>query len=615
MVFKRTLCVRVNRVCEGKSREDIVSEVAKAFSQPLVAVQIGSDTIRVTFRDVESFRTAHAKTHVSTFGVNCVVQGGGPPLTMVHIFDYPAEFLDDPIKRVLSGFGEVKNVRRQKYIGRSDIETGTRLVLMAFRVTPPRLVNIDGYFCRLWYRGQPLICNLCNVQGHKSADCPNRDKCRGCGESGHFARSCPNPWGSIRPGNTAAAPVDEFPHLPSAVRPGAGEPSAAPTTASGAGIDSVVDDACDSFLDNISIFSGSSDGSEADAAASVGDTPANGGGSDANSNLVSVGVPPPNPDDVNANDKTRSMSNKTITAASGGANVIVEAAVNSGNAEVNVEATENSGIVFNKSVAAANSGANTHSNLKPTENSGVNVNDGSADAKGGSAAVKNLTDVSVNPVIVDDDAVVTEVLSSGRVGPVPGTDGVLMDVDASLEAGLFSSGGISECSLNDAQILPSSSEDPESQSILIGVSVVDNTGPSCEVGASSSVGDTSSVAGAGGTVAGGGVSDHRGPAGRPSSSSLDDVASQKSGRDSLSRGKAKSSALLSLSRLKDRVAPAILGRSSRIPSRLPRPTVAAVVPRATRSRHQQWIFSLLTFVASGMQTNACPWCNGSATVV
>ena len=586
-MFKRTLCVRVNRVCEGKSREDIVSEVAKAFSQPLVAVQIGSDTIRVTFRDVESFRTAHAKTHVSIFGVNCVVQGGGPPLTMVHIFDYPAEFLDDPIKRVLSGFGEVKNVRRQKYIGRSDIETGTRLVLMAFRVTPPRLVNIDGYFCRLWYRGQPLICNLCNVQGHKSADCPNRDKCRRCGESGHFARSCPNPWGSIRPGNTAAAPVDEFPHLPSAVRPGAGEPSAAPTTASGAGIDSVVDDACDSFLDNISIFSGSSDGSEADAAASVGDTPANGGGSDANSNLVSVGVPPPNPDDVNANDKTRSMSNETITAASGGANVIVEAAVNSGNAEVNVEATENSGIVFNKSVTAANSGANTHSNLKPTENSGVNVNDGSADAKGESAAVKNLTDVSVNPVIVDDDAVVTEVLSSGRVGPVPGTDGVLMDVDASLEAGLFSSGGISECSLNDAQILPSSSEDPESQSILIGVSVVDNTGPSCEVGASSSVGDTSSVAGAGGTVAGGGVSDRRAPAGRPSSSSLDDVASQKSGRDSLSRGKAKSSALRSLSRLKDRVAPAILGRSSRIPSRLPRPTVAAVVPRATRSRHQQ----------------------------
>ena len=128
MVFKRTLCVRVNRVCVGKSREEIVSEVTKAFSQPLIAVQIGFDTIRVTFRDVESFRTAHAKTHVPIFGINCVVQRGGPPLTMVHIFDYPAEFSDDPVKQVLSGFGEVRNVKRQKFIGRPDIETGTRLV-------------------------------------------------------------------------------------------------------------------------------------------------------------------------------------------------------------------------------------------------------------------------------------------------------------------------------------------------------------------------------------------------------------------------------------------------------------------------------------------------------
>ena len=143
MVFKHTLCVRVNRVCEGKSREDIVSEVAKVFSEPLIAVQIGSDTIRVAFQDVESFRAAHANTHVFFFGVNCVVQGGGPPLTVVHIFDYPAECLDDPIRRVLSVFGEVKNLKRQKYIGRSGIETSTSLVLFFFvsRQVCPALVQ------------------------------------------------------------------------------------------------------------------------------------------------------------------------------------------------------------------------------------------------------------------------------------------------------------------------------------------------------------------------------------------------------------------------------------------------------------------------------------------
>jgi len=261
--------VRVNRVCVGKSREEIVSEVVKAFSQPLIAVQIGFDTIRVTFRDVESFRTAHAKTHVPIFGINCVVQGGGPPLTMVHIFDYPAEFSDDPVKQVLSGFGEVRNVKRQKFIGRPDIETGTRLVLMAFRVIPPRLVSIDGYFCRLWFKGQPIICNLCNVQGHKSAYCPNRDKCRRCGVSGHFARSCPNLWGSERSSNMGVAPVGEFPPLSSATHPwSAGHPPSTSASASAAisseGFDRIVDDVCDSYLDGCSFFSGISDDSDSD---------------------------------------------------------------------------------------------------------------------------------------------------------------------------------------------------------------------------------------------------------------------------------------------------------------------------------------------------------------
>ena len=263
-----------------------MAEVAKAFSQPLMAVQIGSDTIRVTFRDVESFQAAHAKTHVSIFGINCVVQGGGPPLTMVHIFDYPAEFSDDPVKRVLSGFGDVKSIKRQKYIGRSDIETGTRLVLMTFRVVPPRLVNIDGFFCRLWYKGQPLICNLCNVQGHKSADCPNRDKCRRCGESGHFARSCPNAWGSLRSSNATSASAADFPPLPPAPRPSVGEPSSAPATVS-LDIDNIVDEACDSLLDDLSSASSSSGDSDASSVSSVEDTPTKGGAPVVNSNADS----------------------------------------------------------------------------------------------------------------------------------------------------------------------------------------------------------------------------------------------------------------------------------------------------------------------------------------
>ena len=36
----------------------------------------------------------------------------------------------------------------------------------------------------------PLFANLCAVQGHRSANCANMDKCRKCGRTGHFARNC-----------------------------------------------------------------------------------------------------------------------------------------------------------------------------------------------------------------------------------------------------------------------------------------------------------------------------------------------------------------------------------------------------------------------------------------
>ena len=657
--------MRVNRVCVGKSREEIVSEVVKAFSQPLIAVQIGFDTIRVTFRDVESFRTAHAKTHVPIFGINCVVQGGGPPLTMVHIFDYPAEFSDDPVKQVLSGFGEVRNVKRQKFIGRPDIETGTRLVLMAFRVIPPRLVSIDGYFCRLWFKGQPIICNLCNVQGHKSADCPNRDKCRRCGVSGHFARSCPNPWGSERSSNTGVAPVGEFPPLSSATRPrSAGHPPSTSASASAAisseGFDSIVDDVCDSYLDGCSVFSGISDDSDSDIDfSSVGsvkspvrpasmetrrveNTPSHDAGKvidvnnvNCSSSAASAVDGPAASFDVNNNIDSSDLSpvnnnmsfTGPVTAANGGSNTFSDLNVSAFSGTASAPLNVNS----SSKVTAAASGASVYSNLKTvnthcdsnidansyvcimyivflrlsmlrplqtaaivvqmlmydsetTENGGVgaNMSNDKAIDKGtvDSGAPLN-DDVDLNNIDMlpdnnlNDSTVVTEVLSSGRAGPVPGACEVFLDVDASLEAGLFSSDGeISECSLNDAQILPSSSEVLESQSILLGVSDVSGgTGPTREVDASSLDGDA--LNGAGG--------------GQPPAPPSGDAAFQSSLRGLRSRGKAKSSALRSLSRLKDRVAPVVLNKSSRKPSRIPKPAVATVTPRVTRahSRHSQ----------------------------
>ena len=345
--------------------------------------------------------------------------GEGPPLTMVHIFDYPAEFLDDPVKRVLLGFGDVKSIKRQKYIGRSDIETGTRLVLMAFQVVLPRLVNIDGFFCRLWYKGQPLIYNLCNVQGHKSADCPNRDKCRPCGESGHFALSCPNAWSSLRSSNATTASVADFSPLPPAPRPSVGEPSSAPAAVS-LDIDNIVDGACDSLLDDLSSSSSSSGDSDASSVSSVEDTPAKGGAPDVNSNADSSFC------DLNDN----SRNNKAIDKLNDIVNSLVNADVRS-----------------SSKAAAVVSGASVCSNLSTVDAAGgfgssilvdgsndkdstaaTNVEldaDGPPAARAGGENVQNVFGVNEN----------TEVNTSGGSAPAEGRDVVVGNTEGSAIGG------------------------------------------------------------------------------------------------------------------------------------------------------------------------------------
>ena len=116
--------------------------------------------------------------------------------------------------------------------------------------------------CRLWYKGQPLVCNLCAKQGHRSANCPNKDKCRHCGQCGHFGRSCPNPWGtcSSDPAAPDASDVAAPGSFVTGVAPGTSAPSAAaPGATSGPGTSSDIEDVTDDADDDYSDGGGHSD--------------------------------------------------------------------------------------------------------------------------------------------------------------------------------------------------------------------------------------------------------------------------------------------------------------------------------------------------------------------
>ena len=191
MRLPKTLNIHVGKKLNDKLKEDITKEVFKALNlYGVVAIQVAYEVIRVTFLTDEGFRRAKELTGVRLFGLWCPILGGGPPVTIVHVFDYPYEEDNGCVFTVFNDFGDVKKVKNQTCLWNSTVFTGTRLVFMVLNSNLPRGLTINGYSCRVWYKGQPLICNLCNVQGHKSAVCPNKDKCRRCGEQGHFARTC-----------------------------------------------------------------------------------------------------------------------------------------------------------------------------------------------------------------------------------------------------------------------------------------------------------------------------------------------------------------------------------------------------------------------------------------
>ena len=108
----------------------------------------------------------------------------------MHVFDFPFEEDNRSLEVAFEAYSAVKSVKKQTCLSNQIIFNGTKLVDVALSGVLPRFLMVDGYLCRLWYRGQPLVCNLCAVQGHRSANCPNKDKCRKCGQSGHFARNC-----------------------------------------------------------------------------------------------------------------------------------------------------------------------------------------------------------------------------------------------------------------------------------------------------------------------------------------------------------------------------------------------------------------------------------------
>ena len=196
MAFDRALTLLPGNKLKDVSRRDIVMALIKVFSPFKVSVQFGYDCIRVVFENAEGKGNAVKNYSVHLCGKYIKVDGGGQPILSAVLFDYPFEGPEEPVRRALEGYGEYKGFHFQN-IPYDDVSiyTGTRLIRMVLDedvAELPREINIGGYYCRLWHRGQTMLCHICNEEGHKASNCPFKGKCLRCKGEGHMSRNCPS---------------------------------------------------------------------------------------------------------------------------------------------------------------------------------------------------------------------------------------------------------------------------------------------------------------------------------------------------------------------------------------------------------------------------------------
>jgi hypothetical protein len=104
------------------------------------------------------------------------IEYAGMGIRTIRIANLPPEVSERAIHSILSRYGEVKEIRAEKWSRnyRYKIDNGICIVTMNLREHIPSYLNTTNNKVLLSYEGQPATCYGCNSTTHQFIECPTR---------------------------------------------------------------------------------------------------------------------------------------------------------------------------------------------------------------------------------------------------------------------------------------------------------------------------------------------------------------------------------------------------------------------------------------------------------
>ncbi|PFX27102.1 Transposon TX1 uncharacterized 149 kDa protein [Stylophora pistillata] len=175
LVCARTSVVHATAAVTVFPRPEVLKMLEKVIDfEKLSAVQfVPRGLIRLTFKDPDDKDSLVERGMLIINGDECIVTNSDRPHTLVYIHHYPAEGDDEILRGDFRHFGKVVFCKRQTFMGRPDLLTGSRILTMSLEKPIPAEVTIDGYPVRI----------------------------------------CGNVWGPTPPGASVVPPAADFPPI------------------------------------------------------------------------------------------------------------------------------------------------------------------------------------------------------------------------------------------------------------------------------------------------------------------------------------------------------------------------------------------------------------------